>query len=473
MGRLEDELGCGPRPRCGIAPLGYTTSDIIRPSDEMGGLVGKRVVITTFGSFGDLNPYLGVALGLKARGHDPVIATAEFYRRFVEAEGLGFRPVRPDRDPHDTETVRRIMNPIMNPRRTPGYLMKELLFPRLQESYEDLSEATRGADVLLTHPLTFAGPLVAEKLSIPWVSTVLAPISFFSAHEFPALPIFPRLAVTLRRLGPGAGRALVGLAKQATRHWPEPVRRLRTELGLSPGKHPIHEGQFSPELVLAMFSRVLAEPRPDWPPNTRITGHVFYDGSGRDGLSPDLERFLASGPAPVVFTLGTSLVAKGPAAGSFYRESLKAAQILKLRSLFLVGNDPNNHLPVPLPEGVAAVDRAPFSKLFPRAAAVVHQGGIGTVGQALRAGRPQLLVPFAFDQPDNAQRIQRLGGAEVLYPRQYTAPRAARRLGDLLGESEYIRRAGEVAGLVRSEDGVGDACDAIEDLFASSRRGRA
>ena len=425
--------------------------------------MSKRIVITTFGSFGDFNPYLGLALGLKARGHDTVVATAEFYRPFVEAEGIGFRPVRPDRNLYDTEAVRR-----SNPGRTPAYLMKKLLFPRLQESYEDLSEATRGADMLLTHPLTFAGPLVAEKVSIPWVSTVLAPISFFSAHDFPVLPLLPRLAVVLRRLGPGAGRALVGLAKRATRHWPEPVRRLRTEIGLSPGKHPIHEGQFSPELVLAMFSRVLAKPRPDWPPNTRITGHVFYDGSGRDGLSPDLERFLASGPAPVVFTLGTGVVGKGPAADSFYRESLKAVRILKLRSLFLVGKDPKSRLPVPLPKGVAAVDHAPFSKLFPRAAAVVHQGGIGTIGQVLRSGRPQLVVPFAGDQPDNAQRVQRLGGAEVLYPRQYTAPRVARRLGDLLGESGYARRAGEIARRVRSEDGTSDACDAIEELFASS-----
>src|SRR5215216_8208357 len=464
MGRLGDELGGGPRPRCRNGLLGLTTSDVVRTSGVMGGLVGKRVVITTFGSFGDLNPYLGLALGLKARGHDPAIATAEFYRPFVEAEGVGFRPVRPDVDHHETEAVHRIMKP----RRTPGYLMKKLLFPRLQESYEDLSEATRGADVLLTHPLTFAGPLVAEKVNIPWVSTVLAPISFFSAHEFPALPVFTRTALVLRRLGPGAGRALVGLAKRATRHWPEPVRRLRTEIGLSPGKHPIHEGQFSPELVLAMFSRVLAKPRPDWPLNTRITGHIFYDGSGRDGLSPDLERFLASGPAPVVFTLGTSVVGKGPAADSFYRESLKAVRMLKLRSLFLVGKDPKNHLPVPLPEGVAVVDRAPFSKLFPRAAAVVHQGGIGTIGQALRAGRPQLLVPFAFDQPDNALRVQRLGSAQVLYPRQYTAPRAARLLDDLIGASGYARRAGEVARRVRSEDGVGDACDAIEELFTSS-----
>src|SRR5215217_4631878 len=464
MGRLGDELGSGPRPLCGIGPLGLPTSDVIWASDEMGGLVDKRVVITTFGSFGDFNPYLGLALGLKARGHDPAIATAEFYRPFVEAEGVGFRPVRPDLDHQKTEAVRRIMKP----RRTPGYLMKELLFPRLQESYEDLSKATRGADMLLPHPLTYAGPLVAEKVSIPWVSTVLAPISFFSAHDFPVLPLLPRLAVVLRRLGPGTGRALVGLAKRATRHWPEPVRRLRTEIGLSPGKHPIHEGQFSPELVLAMFSRALAKPQPDWPPNTRITGHVFYDGSGRDGLSPDLERFLSSGPPPVIFTLGTSVVGKGPAADSFYRESLKAVQILKLRSLFLVGKDPKSRLPVPLPKGAAAVDYAPFSKLFPRAAAVVHQGGIGTIGQVLRSGRPQLVVPFAVDQPDNALRVQRLGGAEVLYPRRYAAPRVARRLDDLIGASGYARRAGEIARRVRSEDGVGDACDAIEELFARS-----
>ena len=115
MGRFGDELGGGPSPRCGIGPLGLTTSDAIRASGGMGGLVGKRVVITTFGSFGDLNPYIGLALGLKARGHDPVIATAELYRHFVEAEEVGFRPIRPDRNPHDIETVRRIVNPGLTP----------------------------------------------------------------------------------------------------------------------------------------------------------------------------------------------------------------------------------------------------------------------------------------------------------------------------------------------------------------------
>lgn len=179
-------------------------------------------------------------------------------------------------------------------------------------------------------------------------------------------------------------------------------------------------------------------------------------------LSPDLERFLWDGPASVVFTLGTSAVG---AAGSFYRESLKAARLLKVRAVLLVGKDPKNRPPIPLPEEVAAFDYAPFSKLFPRAAAVVHQGGIGTTGQVLRSGRPQLVVPFAHDQPDNASRVERLGVAKVLYPRRYTADRVARRLEALLEEPGYVRRAGEVAERVRSEEGVEDACDALENIL--------
>jgi rhamnosyltransferase subunit B len=424
---------------------------------------GRRVVIATFGSFGDLNPCLGLALGLKARGHDPVIATSELYRPSVEGEGIAFSPVRPDLDPHDREAIYRIMDR----RRGTEYLIRELLLPRLRESYEDLSEAARGAALLLTHPLTFAGPLLAEKARIPWVSTVLSPLSFFSAHDLPVLPAFPGL-VGLRRLGPGTGAALIGLMKRATRSWTEPVRGLRADLGLPPGEDPLHEGQFSLDLVLAMFSRVLAEPRPDWPPRSRITGHVFYDGPGERGrLSPELDRFLRDGPAPVVFTLGTAAVG---AAGPFFHESLEAARLLGVRAVLLVGDDPENLPPRPLPEGIAAFDHAPFSKLFPRARAVVHQGGIGTIGQALLSGRPQLVVPFAHDQPDNALRVEGRGVARVLYPRRYAARRAAERLGALLGRAKYARRAGEVAAQVRSEDGVGRACDTLEKVLADPER---
>ena len=424
---------------------------------------GGRVVIATFGSFGDLDPSVGLALGLKARGHDPVVATAEVYRPYVEGEGIEFRPVRPDLDPDDSEAVGRIMDP----RRGPEYVFKELLLPRVRESYEDLSEAARGADLLVTNPLAIAGPLVAEKEGLAWASAVLAPISFFSAHDVPVFPPLPRLAA-LGRLGPGAGSVLVGLAKRSTRGWLGPVSRLRSELGLPAGGHPIHEGQFSSDLVLAMFSRVLANPQPDWPPNTRITGQVFYDGSS-GALPEGLERFLEAGPAPVVFTLGTSAVG---AAGAFYRESIESARLLKTRAVLLVGRDPRNRPREKLPEGVAVFERAPFSGLFPKARAVVHQGGVGTTAQALAARLPQLVVPFAHDQPDNARRVTDLGVARTLYPRRYCARRAAGHLKALLVEPAYRARAAKVAEEVRSEDGVGAACDALEDLLADpgSRR---
>ena len=427
--------------------------------------MGKLVVIVTFGSFGDINPYVGLALELKQRGHSPVIATAEFYRSYIEGQGIWFHPVRPDIDPRDTGAMARIMDP----KRGTEFLFKEFLLPRVRESYEDLAEAVRSADLLVTHPVTFAGPLVSEKEGVPWVSTVLAPVSFFSAHELPIVSPYPWLA-TLRRLGPDVGRLLVGLSKRSTWRWTEPVRRLRTDLGLSPGKDPIYEGQFSPRLVLGMFSRVLAYPKPDWPPNVRITGQVFYDGpSTNRNLQPGLARFLDSGPAPVVFTLGTSAV---EAAGSFYRESLDAARRLGVRAVLLVGNNPKNRLPVPLPEGIVAFDYAPFSEIFPRSAAVVHQGGIGTMGQALRSGRPMLVVPFAHDQPDNALRAKGLGVARLVYPWRYSARRVAGHLRILLEEPGYRARAGEVAKQVRSEDGVGAACAAIEELLVHPRCSR-
>jgi rhamnosyltransferase subunit B len=424
--------------------------------------VGKRIVITAFGSFGDVNPCVGLALGLKQRGHSPVIATAEFYRSYVQGEGIDFHPVRPDVDPRDEEVMRRVMDP----KRGTEYLFKEFLFPHVRESYKDLSEVVRGAELLLTHPVTFAGPLVAEKEKVPWASTVLAPVSFFSAHDLPVFPPFPRLAA-LRRFGPVVGRPLVGLVKLSTRRWAEPIRRLRADLGLPPGKDPVYEGQFSPRLVLAMFSRVLAQPKPDWPPNVCITGQIFYDGpSASRNLQPGLARFLRSGPAPVVFTLGTSAV---EAAGSFYGESLSAARQLGVRAVLLVGKNPKNHPPTPLPEGVAAFDYAPFSALLPQAAAVVHQGGIGTMGHALRSGRPMLVVPFAHDQPDNALRAEGLGVARLVYPRRYSARRAAEHLRVLLENPGYRIRAGEVAKQVRSEDGVGAACEAVEELLARTR----
>lgn len=422
----------------------------------------KRIVLATWGSFGDVNPSLALALGLKARGHVPVIATLNVYRDYVTSAGIKFRPLGPH-VPDDKELVRRIMDA----RTGTELLLRELLFPAIRESYAELLEAVCGADLLVTHPVTFAGPLVAEKTGMPWVSTVLSPISFFSAYDMPVFAPMPALA-KVHAFGSVACRLVLGLGRRVTRDWSEPVRRFRAELGLPPGRDPLYEGQFSPFGTLALFSRVMAEPQPDWPPNSRVTGFLFHDaGIGGDTLSPELQRFLDAGPPPVVFTLGTSAVM---AAGNFYRESTRAAALLGRRAVLLIGRDPSNRLTEPLPANVLVCEHAPYSLLFPRAAAVVHSGGIGTTGQVLRAGRPMLVVPYAHDQPDNAARATRCGVARTLYPRQYRAERVERELRKLLEDPGTAARAAAVARQVCAEDGVKAACEAIEELPARTRR---
>lgn len=422
--------------------------------------MGKRGVIACWGSHGDLFPYIGLALALKARGHTPVIATNPGYRAEVEREGIEFAAAGPLIDtnaPNARDLYERVMDPV----RGNEVIVRELLMPKLRESYDELSAIVPGADILIGHPIVYAAPLVAERLGLPWMSTVLAPLSLFSAYDPAVMPNMPRLN-DVPLAGDWLARTMLNLARPMLAKWVEPVAELRAELGLPPGKLPIIEGQFSPFGNLALFSRVLAKPQPDWPPNTTITGCSFYNGPDA-ALAPEIEEFLAAGHPPVVFTLGTSAVG---AAGRFYHESAAAAEQLGVRAVMLTGGFAQNR-PERIPPGVLLVDRAPHQLLFSRASAVVHQVGAGTMHQALRAGRPMLTVPHGHDQFDNARRVRKLGVSRTLFPRDYRAHRVATELHALLTEDDYRERAALVAEAVRLERGADAAVDAIERVLQS------
>lgn len=420
-------------------------------------MTGKRIVLSSFGSFGDVYPYIGLALGLRERGHAPVLAMPAWYRETVEREGLAFHAVRPDIDPSDRETVGRIMDAAGGTE----YIVRDLILGSLRDSFDDLTAAARGADLMITHPVTFAGPIVAQHERLPWTSTVLAPMSFFSKHDLPVFPPIP-WAKRLERI-PGSAGALVALAKRMTRPWGAPVHALRRELCLPPGGDPVFEGQHSPHLVLGLFSRVLGTPQKDWPANVTVTGPITYNGPrGGTPLSTRLTDFLNAGDPPVVFTLGSSAVG---AAGSFYHESVEAVRRLGVRAVLLIGPHAENRPEGVLPDGVLLEEFAPHAALFPRASVVVHQGGAGTVHQGLLSGKPTLVVPFAHDQPDNAWRVERLGVSRTIRPKRYTARAVERTLDLLLSEDAFAARAAEVARVVNAEDGVANACDAIERLI--------
>jgi UDP:flavonoid glycosyltransferase YjiC (YdhE family) len=413
----------------------------------------SRFVLATFGSLGDLHPYIAIGRALRERGHEAVIASSAEYEASVAAAGLAFAAVRPSMAQlgDQQQLARRLFHPLYGPER----LVREIVMPHLRDAYADLDRAAQGADLLVSHPLTFNAPIVATRRQLPWISTVLAPTSFLSAHDPPVMA-GPNLLQRAHRLGPTPYAWLMHAARQSVRRWEAPLHDRRRKQGLPASKAVmLLEGQFSPHGTLALFDGVLADAQPDWPVNTQVCGMPLFDGHAADpALMASLHRFLDDGEAPLVFALGSSAVW---IAERYWQHAIEAAQALGRRAILLAGA---GALPA-MPDGIRAFEYLPYSAVFPHAAAVVHQAGIGTLSQALRAGRPQLITPVAFDQPDNAARAARLGVARVLPFRQVTAKRMKEQLALLLEDARTAQGAERLAARLVSVDGAGVAADAL------------
>ncbi len=417
----------------------------------------RRIVLATIGSLGDLHPFMAVGLALRARGALVTLATAAEYQAKVERAGLRFHALRPSFEDLQRELGmdRAQMTAAILARN--DFLLRRLIMPHVRASYEDMLAVLQGADLVLTSTLSFGARLAAERCSIPWLAVVLQPLMFLSAHDPPAIPGAEFLGSLLRSLGPTVTRWALHAVKRVLATQLKPVRELRRQIGLPPSaENPLFEGQFSSQGAIGLYSPVLGGVRDDYPRRTEVAGFAWFDSEDGEAsaLEPSLEAFLGAGGPPLVFTLG-SLIVNSP--GSFFRESLAAARILNKRAVLLVGENAAAAYAGFASVQVHVAAYAPHSLLFPRAEAVIHQGGIGTLAQALRSGRPQMIVPFYADQIDNAARAQRLGVARRLAPARYDAGSAARTLAALVRDPDLDRRAREVRETLLREDGAGEA----------------
>ncbi len=410
----------------------------------------KRIVIATTGSLGDLHPCLAVALALRQRGHDVLFATAPFYRDRIERHGLSFVPIGPDFAPDDPDMIKKVMDL----RRGPEFLLRKLFLPHLRQVYAELDDACSSADLLLAGEVVFAAPLIGAKRKLPWVSVILSPSSFLSAHD-PS--IIPGLAWLARiRNAPWLHRLAARAVQGRLQSWAAPIHEVRRELGLPKTPNAILKDKFAASLVLCLFSRRFGAPQPDWPEHLAQPGFVYYRQSPMP--NPRLADFLAGGPPPVVFTLGSAAV---HAPGDFFSQSAAAARALCCRAVLVGGRADLSRMETP---EILAVPYANYSDLFPHAAAVVHQGGIGTTAEALRAGVPALITPHGFDQPDNGARVQRLGLGLTMPRDSYTARQALPYLRRLLEDESFRDRTRVFAGQMLLESGLNGAIEAIEAI---------
>ncbi|HVK18639.1 MAG TPA: glycosyltransferase [Fimbriiglobus sp.] len=417
-----------------------------------------NVLLHPLGSHGDVHPFIGIGRALKDRGHRVTLITSAPFRDLADRNGFDFAPVGTDADYHAFTH-----NPdLWRPWRSFRVIFDRDRFPRfLRQAYRHIAERyVPGDTVLVGGSLGLAARIAHEALGVPCVTAHLQPMVLLSIADPPDSAVMtpPRWwPHWLRRLARWAGERLVldGLTAR-------PVNALRRELGLPPVTRVWRVWRESPQLMLGLFPDWFAS-APDWPPQLRTVGFVRYDQGETKELPAAVREFLDAGPPPVVVTFGSAMRQGRP----YFEAAAGACRSLGVRGLLL--GQGSDQIPRELPPGVVHADYAPFSLVFPRAAAVVHHGGIGTTAQALTAGVPQLVMPLAFDQPDNARRLERLGVARSLAPKRFTGPRVAALLGELTTSAAVAAACKAAAAKLAAADPLDEVCRLVEGLNGSDR----
>jgi UDP:flavonoid glycosyltransferase YjiC (YdhE family) len=415
-----------------------------------------HAILATMGTDGDVFPHVGLGVRLRARGHHVTLAAPEPYRDLAADLGLGFRPLATA-----DEANRMLADPdLWHPLRS-GPMMAKWGAGMLPRQYQLLADlAAMPGSVLVANPAVLAARLVQDKQICPMATLLLQPGLLPSTAAPPEMPA----GLTLPRGVPHPVGRLYWAGVDAFGYLLVcgPLNRLRAALGLGPVWR-LFQWWLSPELTVGLFPPWYAEPEADWPASIRLAGFGRYDGGRGGDLADDVRLFCESGPPPVAFTLGTGMTH----GAAFFRSAADACKLLGARGLLLTKYP--HQIPAQLPPGVRHCAFAPFRHLLPLCAAVVHHGGIGTTAAALSAGAPQVILPLAWDQPDNARRVQGLGVGSRLGPRQRTAGHLARALARLMTPAVRARcRA--VADRVGKGDGLEVAAQWVEGLAPARSR---
>lgn len=427
----------------------------------------RKIVLTTIGTLGDLHPFIAIAQALRRHGFAPVLAVAEDQLAKCRAAGIeavavlpGFEAVQRRMGMAEDAAVKRIMSDQIE-------MLDQVLLPALPGCIDKLEAVAADAEAIVASIFVFAAPIVAEKCGVPLIPVVLQPMAMLSAYDPPCTPDFwmmrhmPNTALgrTWNRLVYATMRLAVQLKCGRA------IARMRTAHRL-PRKSArrLFEASAEAALTIGTYSRHFSPLPPDIAGNTQLVGFPIFDSQSgaEEMLDPALAAFLVRGSAPIVFTLGSFAV---HCPGNFYEEAAAAARALGRRAVLLTGG----REPARDQGDVFRCAYAPHSLLFPAAAAVVHHGGAGTTGQALRAGKPQLVVPHMGDQYDHGQRIERLGVGLSMKARRFTAVRASGLIARLIDEAVFASEAGRIGQQVAAEHGADAAAAAIAEALGHGR----
>ena len=412
-------------------------------------------LLITIGSHGDTHPFIGIGEKLRDRGHRVTLVANGHFEPLIRAAGLEFVELG-----SSEEYLKHIESPdskLWHPLHGFKAVFELGVLPLMRKSFEIIKQLyVPGETVVTAHAIVFGARIAEEVLGVPLVTLHLAPAVFRSVGDPPRFVYMQWLKQLPHPMIRGIHR-LIDWAVVDPVVAPQ-LNAFRAELGLPPANRIIHDWWMSRRLVIGLFPDWFAPPQPEWPPQVKLTGFPLYDERGVHRMSPELSAFLDAGPPPVAFTFGSAMTQARPQ----LEASAEACRLAGLRGLLLTRH--RAQVPTNLPEGVRHFDYAPFSELLPRCAALVHHGGIGTTSQAFAAGIPQLVMPLAHDQHDNAARVRRLGVGSEVSPKAYHAQKVAKVLGEMLANRAMADRCRAIANKFKNVDSIATTCDLIEQV---------
>jgi rhamnosyltransferase subunit B len=411
----------------------------------------KPILLIPFGSSGDVHPFIGLGIELKKRGHPVALVTNGFFRSQTERAGIEFIELGTREEYLSTTENPDLWHPIKSFPLLCKHIME--MVPRTVEIIK--ARRVTGDWVVVAGSLALGARVAQEKWNVPTAMVHLQPAILRSVIDPPRLPLisiprwFPESVIrTLYRLIDVSVDWEIG----------RPLNKYRKSLGLAPAKSIMGTWWHSPKMTLALFPDWYYPPPADFPPFVKNTGFPLFDGEGVEQTASGLDEFLAAGPAPVVFTGGSAMKTDV----KFFAESVKVCREANIRGILLAQF--SDQVPTDLPASVRHFSYVPFGRVFSKAAAIVHHGGIGTVSQCFKSGRPQLVVPLAYDQYDNARRVERLGAGLQLSASRYSAKTAGPLLQRLMNEPSFAQTSKQLSIRINGHAALSETCDYIEKL---------
>lgn len=414
-----------------------------------------RIVLATFGSHGDVHPFIGLAKILQARGHDVTLHTSAYFAHLASQAGVPFSGFGTVEQFKEQINNKLLWHPTKGFKYVFGIGIKQALRP----SYEALREIVDKDTLLVGSSLALSARILHDQIGCPGATVHLSPAVIRSAINPPKLAglFMPHwLPINIKnKIWEGGDKYVIDPIVCP------PINELRKDLGLPPVSRVLNSWWNHPNLVIGMWPEFFGPAAADWPRQFRHGGFPLYDEADVTPLTPQLEDFLAKYPEPLAFTPGSAMVF----GHRFFEAAIYASKQLNRPALLLTRHA--DQIPRDLPHNVMHVPYAPFSKLLPKCSAIVHHGGIGTTAQALAAGIPQVIAHFAHDQPDNAVRLRNLGVGTGIRAWSISRRKLTAALNTLLSDPHVIKAAKSAAMHV-THDGLIKAAELLEASIPSN-----